>query len=104
MYEKTIGGKQKIYNITLNNSTYLTIYEMLSAAAKNDLNLLINDNHVVVDGYIKPENEILVKHSKGSSWTETISANEIYTSPCYNWHNELVFSGAGSAVVRLFIS
>jgi hypothetical protein len=124
MYERTIAGEHRIYQIEI-TSTPTSVYDLLGVSDKSNYDALLTIGTVIqplnyaslnnakivartpIDGYVVcPTSEIKVRTTDGSA-DETVPVNERYTSPVYFWpHKTLVSSDAGpvTAIVRIFFS
>ena len=124
MYDRTIAGEHRIYEIEITTTPTL-VYDLLQSSDKSNYDALLtigtviqplsyastNDSKVVartpIDGYVVcSTSEIKVTSTDGSG-DEVVPANERYTSPIYFWpHKTYISSDAGpvSAIVRIFFS
>lgn len=125
MYDKTIAGEHRIYNILIQN-TPMTVYDLLSPAQKAEVEQLLSVGLVVgpggyigheetrpriripIDGYIIPSLEIFVRTSPAGD-AELVGEGVQYTCPLYYWIFKTWVSTTASnlattATIRIFFS
>jgi len=123
MYEKTIAGEDRIYEITIPETPTL-IYDLLSEGDKADYDNLINVGIEVqplvnpsynadkkryrtpVDGYIVNVNSNFHVATSQSGASDLALKDLQYTFPVYFWLNKhWVYSDtANAAIIRIFFS
>jgi hypothetical protein len=118
MYEKTVAAIQKIYQINF-QATPTKVVDLLSPQDKEEYlailggvgnyptnpihNIRDNYRRIVVDGYIISTSPFYASTKIGGA-QEPVPANVQYTSPVVFWLENLLVSGSGSAIIRIFFS
>lgn len=123
MYEKTIAGESRIYEINV-TTTPTTIYDLLSPEDKADYDSLLNVGVVVqglnypalngsanrfrvpIDGYITSfNNDIYIRTSQNGA-VDLILKDFQYVFPVYFWPHKYWVSASSNtiSIVRIFFS
>lgn len=123
MYEKTIAGEDRIYQITVSMTPTL-IYDLLSPEDKADydsilrtgvkvqplnypaLNGDVNRFRTAIDGYITSVNGDLYISTSATGAQDRIAKDFQYVFPVYFWPHKHWVSAASSTIslVRIFFS
>ena len=123
MYEKTISGETRIYQITIPGTPTL-VYDLLQSADKTDYDNLLttgvkvqplsypslnSDKNVVrvpVDGYILNTSSNFYVSTSQNGAIDTALANLQYTFPVYFWLNKhwVYADSPTQAIIRIFFS
>jgi hypothetical protein len=120
MYEKTVAGLQRIYEVTL-TGTPTRIFDLLNTTDKEEYISIIGEKfqsnnwnqaidsrkyyrRTVVDGYIICPSSVMNVSTSLSGAQEPVPANVQYTNPVMFWTENLWVSGSGTAFVRIFFS
>lgn len=124
MYDKTIAGEHRIYEIQIPSSPTL-IYDLLTPQDKENYDSIlttgmliqplafasINDDRQMartpIDGYIVCQTHYLKIRTSQTGSDEIVPNNERYTFPVYFWpHKSLVSTdnGPATALIRVFFS
>jgi hypothetical protein len=119
MYEKTVAGLHRIYEVTL-TGTPQTVVELLSPADLADYKSILEEDQphgwetginsrrsyrrVVVDGYVVCPNAAMAVSTSQSGDQEPVPEGVQFTSPVMFWTENTWFAGGGAAYVRIFFS
>jgi hypothetical protein len=123
MYEKTIAGESRIYEITIPVTPTL-VYDLLSTADKADydsilrigvkvqplnypaLNADVNRFRVPVDGYVVSANGDIYISTSATGAKDSILKDFQYVFPVYFWPHKHWLSAATDTIslVRIFFS
>ena len=107
MYERTIAGEHRIYEVTL-SGTSTKIKDLLSPTDLADYDYLVEEfhprKHIVVDGYILCNTSQMFISTSESGVEETVDIGIQFTCPVGFWLDKTWVRGSGNALIRVFFS
>jgi hypothetical protein len=123
MYEKSIAGEHRMYEITVGENP-TTIYDLLSTADKTDYNALLKTGvpvqpltdlpsknedmryRVPIDGFVKPVTGPIKVRLSLNGHSDDVLAGTEYLCPVYFWLNKtwVYYQTPSSCIVRVFFS
>lgn len=118
MYDKSVAGEHRAYNITV-TSVPTSVYDLIAGADKVEFDNILNVGLVVetsynheirvrvpVDGYVLATNDAIYASTSVSGALEPIPNNSQYVCPVYFWTHKTFLSTATTtqALVRIFFS